>query len=58
MGTASCTSRPIGSGNIVDLGFPHVLLTHLVEGEGGCTMSVLNTYRFTTTVYISKSTMD
>ena len=44
-------------GTLLICGFPHVLLTHLVEGEGGFSMSVLNTYRFTTTVYISKSTM-
>ena len=44
-------------GTLLIWGFPHVLLAHLVEGEGGCSMSVLNTYRFTTTVYISKSTM-
>ena len=44
-------------GTLLICGFPHVLLAPLVEGEGGCSMSVLNTYRFTTTVYISKSTM-
>ena len=37
--------------------FPLVLLAHLVEGEGGCSMFVLNTYRFTATVCSAKSTM-
>ena len=59
MGTVSCTSRPIGSGDTVDLGIHPCTSCPLYGGVGGLqhSMSVLNTYRFTTTVYISKLTM-
>ena len=59
VGTASCTSRPIGSGDTVDLGIPPCTSRHLGGVGRGLqhSMSVLNTCRFTTTVYISKLTM-